>query len=891
MKTSLLTFLLIGVVLTGLTACGESKTKLPTVSANVPATIDERSLAVFSVTTSAVSQIQKYHWVQDSGPMVSFTDNASRIEFTVPEVSKDTEISFTITVTDSDGDTASTQARSLIKDINRAPIVDDMHIDVELDSAVEFTLIAVDPDGNTLTTFIPDQTLIGDLELLDASQRHFKYTSAKDNIKPESIKVEVSDGIDTVVAHLNITIVDNNVPKVIAVSPTTNSKRVELNTLLVLEFDDIMADITDATGNVCQGAIQISSDDFKTCNAYSIATSDHKVFTLTPSSLASNHVYQVKVSAKATNFYGIAAIEKVVSKFETEHSDLQLSEVSLSLFIDDNRWVELYNGTNKEIDLGSYALQSESGDLLSNAILGNQFFELPSVIIKPGEYIVAQSALVKGSGNEGAQESSQLVLLGVQSDSVRPYWDSSGFVELVNQDTNTTVDFLSFGNNNQQPMTLKHWNTISAGVPVSPRLGMSFIRTDVGRDTNASDDWQVAAFMTPGGPNDVLCANDADEDGIPDCAEQKGSTFAGLPLYEWGARAGVKDIFVEVDYMKSTDAGIKPQRAALKKVVDVFAARGYVVHFDVGKLFHPEAGNSAKDFDLGGGNEVNFYLQTTFDYTANSPSIFDFKIKNFDLKRRPIFHYMLMANSQNADGSASASGVGEVLGNDLIISLGSWGLNLATQEARNVTINVQSSTIFHEIGHNLGLAHGGNDNINHKPNHVSSMNYLYQNFGLPAIGQHDGDRYFATFFVDDPKCGIIGGNLTNGPKGSPADFVVDYSSGGGQEIRETLVDERLGLGFQASHGVDYNCNGILNEKLAHFDLNHDLTPNQVFRDVDEWSLLSLQFTRHWAGASSGQTISGKSDAKPRQNVMHNDRQRVSIEYAPSAAFFNMINTK
>lgn len=33
---------------------------------------------------------------------------------------------------------------------------------------------------------------------------------------------------------------------------------------------------------------------------------------------------------------------------------------------------------------------------------------------------------------------------------------------------------------------------------------------------------------------------------------------------------------------------------------------------------------------------------------------------------------------------------------------------------------------MHELGHNLGLRHGGNDDVNYKPNFLSIMNYFFQ---------------------------------------------------------------------------------------------------------------------------------------------------------------------
>ena len=39
---------------------------------------------------------------------------------------------------------------------------------------------------------------------------------------------------------------------------------------------------------------------------------------------------------------------------------------------------------------------------------------------------------------------------------------------------------------------------------------------------------------------------------------------------------------------------------------------------------------------------------------------------------------------------------------------------------------------MHELGHNLGLRHGGDDLPNFKPNYLSVMNYSFQLTGLGA---------------------------------------------------------------------------------------------------------------------------------------------------------------
>ena len=73
----------------------------------------------------------------------------------------------------------------------------------------------------------------------------------------------------------------------------------------------------------------------------------------------------------------------------------------------------------------------------------------------------------------------------------------------------------------------------------------------------------------------------------------------------------------------------------------------------------------------------------------------------------------------------SNSGVSDVGGGDLMITLGRWD-NFKGTDFMN------ASTFHHELGHNLDLGHGGDisDPNNCKPNHQSTMSYLYQVRGL-----------------------------------------------------------------------------------------------------------------------------------------------------------------
>jgi hypothetical protein len=104
--------------------------------------------------------------------------------------------------------------------------------------------------------------------------------------------------------------------------------------------------------------------------------------------------------------------------------------------------------------------------------------------------------------------------------------------------------------------------------------------------------------------------------------------------------------------------------------------------------------------------------------------------KNYeDPNRDKLFHYVLFGHSLvviNPDGSASASsnsGRADLLGRDVVVTLGKWKTRTKIAEA---------GTLLHELGHNFGLYHGGGtaDAANCTTNHVSSINYLYQNAGV-----------------------------------------------------------------------------------------------------------------------------------------------------------------
>lgn len=343
--------------------------------------------------------------------------------------------------------------------------------------------------------------------------------------------------------------------------------------------------------------------------------------------------------------------------------------------------------------------------------------------------------------------------------------------------------------------------------------------------------------------------------------------------------------------MNSTDAGIIPRSESLQMVVNAFAANNISVHFDTGNQFSSTF--STANFNLGQGSNVVAYEKCVmFDQTTCSSntstrkSIYDWKAEYMDLRRRNIFHYLLMGNSLLANGTGNGpSGVAELPGNDLIVTMGGWGLTTSVGANLNTLINLQASTIMHELGHNLGLTHGGGgDNTNFKPNYYSIMNYLYQLNGLDASpsGINAYQRWRKEKGDGTPsRC-----DLANSSCNSPSEFIISYSDGTSSSLNETNLLEANNIGRGSTNGAyaDWNLNGLKTTSTLSIDLNADGVKTTL-TDYDDWSNLMLPFSRYFQSQFGVSTFSSKNTNNQTLDPMSNDKQAWSIETSPSSKFF------
>ena len=299
---------------------------------------------------------------------------------------------------------------------------------------------------------------------------------------------------------------------------------------------------------------------------------------------------------------------------------------------------------------------------------------------------------------------------------------------------------------------------------------------------------------TPAQAAIVPTATDSDGDGLPDSWETNGVDTNGdgaidLDLPALGADPRRADLFVELDYMP----GLLPSTVELDRIRQSFAALPVsnpdgttvvTIHLDAG-------GARGAAYDLGGGNEIP-YKQNL----SGVDEVRKLRQQHSDPARANVFHYAVFGDSY---GTGSSSGQAWINGLELLVTVGPryWG---------TASSDIRVGTFIHELGHNLGLTHGGTDGVNNKPNYLSIMNYSYQMTGIP---QTAGGALFA------------------------------YSTRAQNSLNESALTEADGLGAAAAGNqlywwtggtrhqaradgpIDWNWNGVINSGSVQQDLNKD----------------------------------------------------------------------
>jgi PKD repeat protein len=430
---------------------------------------------------------------------------------------------------------------------------------------------------------------------------------------------------------------------------------------------------------------------------------------------------------------------------------------------------------------------------------------------------------------------------------------------------------------------------VSQGIDVRCKLGE--IAQNVGRDPTDCDGdalsnvWEIEGIDI--NQDDVIDFNLPDAD----------------PLH--------KDIYVEVDYMACTQGSVcvggashhhKPSLTAIKDVEAAFGnapvpnpdgSNGITLHVmideSIAEVTPLQFGNNpippgvtaAGTFeDLKSGNlssDCDGYFGTQGERRAqNCADILS--------ARKNVFRYAIFGHSLAHNDS---SGIAEPSGNDFLITLQYPKYDQLAQQLAirwGVTFNQESDdqtagVFMHELGHTLGLHHGGSLHLdaacnwemedcpyelNCKPNYLSVMNYSYMfnkaglsSFLLPITNGQPvridrpldySDNALPSLFEGDANNPTL--NEHNGVMGEVGALRILYGGTG-----ETW---KVGLAFGA---VDWNDNGTLESDVS-ADVNFlsndsacGSSPEQTLHGHDDWLELDYDF-KDSNGFQDGASLAG-----------------------------------
>jgi hypothetical protein len=267
------------------------------------------------------------------------------------------------------------------------------------------------------------------------------------------------------------------------------------------------------------------------------------------------------------------------------------------------------------------------------------------------------------------------------------------------------------------------------------------------------------------------------------------------PAHAADTAPAYQHVWVHYDYLVGPDGRTTaPDPEGIAMVVQAFAAHGIVLHIDPHHTaialrepwlrFDPEAFGPSCD-------------------TANSVTFADIKAHYYsppDAIHQ--WHYGLFADLMCTYGG-SEGGEATIGGDDLAVATGF----IASPHLRIDEPWHSAGTFMHELGHDLGLRHGGDEDKNGKPNYISVMNYDFQS------GIYSGAQARSTV---------------------PVSRRLDYSGAALGSLDETHLDERVGIGAgtsdlsvfvtsdskprpvvaSASGPVDWNADGVISPDVS-----------------------------------------------------------------------------
>jgi FG-GAP-like repeat/FG-GAP repeat len=405
--------------------------------------------------------------------------------------------------------------------------------------------------------------------------------------------------------------------------------------------------------------------------------------------------------------------------------------------------------------------------------------------------------------------------------------------------------------------------------------GAFFESDDCPRKLNPGASCTISVFFKPvlDGLNQGTLTVAADDPGSPETFQLMGTGMGTLRV-----------VRLHYDYLVADNHTHDPEAmapGAIEEVVKAFARHGIVLIIDPHHAAIPESALPPGDFPtvvLGTGN------------CGGKPgfvNLFDLKSTYYHVKQ-PRTHYVIFSHYIASTGGGmscdpfSFSGFAELPGQNFVIAMSQLVFPGTPPSLQRMFV---AGAFMHELGHNLGLHHGGamgafGDDRNFKPNYLSVMNYHYIFSGIPEADAVGSTHYRSC--NRDRDCGGDGNIcVDSGSPGAPSTACVrlDYSrqllpTGGNTPgaLTESDLSEPAGLGSRTADTfffVDGQCNFQVGPSTGPVDWDGDGSPTNPHAAVDLIGFFSggcqSNFFVTLPGFNDWEALTGNLDATEAQN--------------------------
>jgi len=366
-----------------------------------------------------------------------------------------------------------------------------------------------------------------------------------------------------------------------------------------------------------------------------------------------------------------------------------------------------------------------------------------------------------------------------------------------------------------------------------------------------------------------------------------------------------KDIFVEADYMASVTHTHDPRKLPNGTTMSTSAIAPVIAAFASAPVSNPD---STTGINLHVLLDESLTEQTPISFEG-SPSDFS-QIKmgtsgdacsdghfgtttdrssmncdNIIKAKRRVYHYCIFAHDY--DEAIHSTGDAEPSGNDFVITFAVQDAGQDYQDLATTTSaafgtafetewrDMVSGALMHELGHNLGLHHGGGNGLssqisldsNCKPNYLSVMNYSRQSNAAGTAPGTSSPKIRTNRALDYSRSALA--TLTEGTLvessgiGGPAGSLIVYGEDDSGTPRVVAADGSIDWDGQGGIGMS-----AVSADVTYIDTISSCnvhTPGEVLEGHDDWSNLVYNF-RMSPFYANGVTLLSKTHEPTHEDI-------------------------